>query len=316
MTGAAGATIGIDVGGTKMLGVVIDPDGRVVVEHRVPTPRGADELMAALAGVADHLGSRHDAVALGVGVPGLVDRDGTLRYAPNLPGVVDLPVRRLLARRNGMAVRVDNDATSAVWGERMVGAAAGADDCVLVTLGTGIGGGIITGGRLLRGANGFAGEIGHMVIDPDGPSCPCGRRGCWERMASGSGLGRLGREAAYAGRGRRVLFFAGGDPEEVRGEHVTAAALEGDEEALTVLDELAAWLAIGLVNLVNLLDPARIVIGGGLVAAGDALLAPTRLHFAAGVVAPDHRPAVEIVPAALGERAGAIGAALLARQPG
>ena len=300
-----------------MLGVLVAADGRELEELKVATPRGDDAVMGALLEVVDGLRRAHDGVAaVGIGLPGLVDRTGTLRYAPNLPGVIDLPVGATVTRHAGLPARIDNDATCATWGEWVAGAAAGAQDCVLVTLGTGIGGGIISDGRLVRGDSGFAGEIGHMVVDPSGPSCPCGRRGCWERMASGSGLGRLGRAAAYAGEAARVLFLAGGDPEEIRGEHVTQAALEGDAQALAVLDELAGWLALGLVNLVNVLDPARIVVGGGLIAAGEALLAPTRHHYAGHAVAPDRRPGVEIVPAALGERAGAVGAALLARQPG
>src|SRR5205807_3790376 len=149
----------------------------------------------------------------------------------------------------------------------------------LVTLGTGIGGGIVADGRLYRGANGFAGEIGHMVVDPHGPLCPCGQRGCWERFASGSGLGRLGREAAMAGAAPRLVELAGGDAEAVRGEHVTEAAREGDGEARAVMERFAWWGALGLVNLVNAFDPALFVIGGGLVAAGDLLFDPLRSQF-------------------------------------
>ena len=144
----------------------------------------------------------------------------------------------------------------------------------MVTLGTGIGAGIITSGRLLHGAQGFAGEPGHMVVDPNGPPCPCGKRGCWERFASGSGLGRLARDAASGGRLDAAVALAGGDPEAVRGEHVTASARAGDVESQAVLDELARWIALGLANLVNVLDPALIVIGGGLVEAADLLLPP------------------------------------------
>ncbi len=150
---------------------------------------------------------------------------------------------------------------------------------VLVTLGTGIGGGLIVGDELVRGAAGFAGEPGHMVVDPNGPPCPCGRRGCWERYASGSGLGRLGREAAEAGRAGAVVALAGGDPEAVRGEHVTAAAAGGDPEALAVMADFAWWVALGMANLVNLLDPEVVIIGGGLAEAGELLLGPTRAAF-------------------------------------
>jgi glucokinase len=307
-------TVGVDVGGTKVLGVALDGAGAVVAEHRVPTPVGSRALLEDVLEVVSVLRGRCDAVdAVGVGLPGLVDRDGVLRFAPNLPGVVELPVGRLVAEATGLPVVVDNDATCATWAEHRVGAAQGAADAILVTLGTGIGGGLVMDGVLVRGANGFAGEIGHMVVDADGIACVCGRRGCWERYASGSGLGRMAREAAEAGRGRRMVALAGGDADLVRGEHATAAALEGDAEALAVVDRFAGWFAVGLANLVHVLDVSTCVVGGGLVEAGDVVLGPIRRAFVDRVVAPEHRPPVTIIPAVLGERAGAIGAALLGR---
>ncbi len=309
-------SIGIDVGGTKVLGVALAADGRVVSEHRVPTPSGAAELIQSLldvVGVLDALTGLAD-LPVGVGAPGMVTRTGEVLFAPNLAGAHHLALAQRLA--HGLSARrrlmVDNDATCAGWGEVVHGAARGAGDAVIVTLGTGIGGGIVTGGQLLRGANGFAGEIGHMVIDPSGPICPCGRAGCWERYASGSGLGRLARDAAHAGRSARLVELAGGDPESVRGEHVTQAAGEGDPGALEVMDRFSWWLAAGLANLANAFDPSVIVIGGGLVEAGEILMGPTRRDFLALVEAGSTRPGIGILPAALGERAGAIGAAALA----
>lgn len=294
--------------------MALDAGGAVVAEHRLPTPKGAEAVVATLAEVVRAVGP---ATAVGVGAPGLVDVDGVLRFAPNLPGVVNLNLRLALeACYPGVPVRVDNDATCAGWAEAVVGAAAGAPHTILVTLGTGIGGGIVVDGRLVRGANGFAGEVGHMVVHPDGPPCPCGKRGCWERFASGSGLGRLGREAAEAAPPGRIVELAGGDPEDVRGEHVTRAAAEGDEQATAVMERFAGWVALGLANLANAFDPTLFVLGGGLVAAGEVLLAPVRAAFAGLVLAARHRPAVPIVPAALGEHAGAIGAALLAGEGG
>jgi glucokinase len=173
----------------------------------------------------------------------------------------------------------------------------------------------VVDGRLVRGANGFAGEVGHMVVDDDGIPCPCGRNGCWERYASGSALGEQARAVVAAGGGRRFVELAGGDPAQVTGEHVTAAASEGDAEAVAVLDRFADWFALGLGNLVHVLDPSRCVVGGGLVAAGDVILAPIRTALSTvRLVAPEHRPHVEVVPAVLGAQAGAIGAALLARE--
>ena len=191
---------------------------------------------------------------------------------------------------------VENDANAWTLGEYWRGAARGCQNVVLLTLGTGIGGGLVSGGRLLRGANGFAGEIGHIVVDPDGPPCPCGQRGCWERFASGSALARM----------------AGGR----RGEDVTAAAARGDADALELIDRFAWWLALGLANLANILDPSLIVLGGGLIESGGVILEPARRAFRELVEGVGHRPDIPIVAATLGERAGAIGAALLARPTG
>jgi glucokinase len=171
---------------------------------------------------------------------------------------------------------------------------------------------MVVEGRLVRGVNGYAGEPGHMVVDPNGPPCVCGRRGCWERFASGSGLARLAREAAAGGRLARVVALAGDDPEAVRGEHVQAAARDGDTGALAVIDAWAWWVALGLVNLTNLLDPGVILVGGGLATAADLVLEPVRHHFGGLLYAPMHRPHPHIDMTRLGERSGAIGAALLA----
>ncbi len=305
-----GPALGIDLGASKCLGVVLDDRGSVVGEHRLPTPRGKEAIVATVVDVAEALGPLP---AIGVGAPGLVDIDGVLRFAPNLPGVVELPLRQELEERfPGTYVRIENDASCAGWAERQLGAARGADYALLATLGTGIGGGIISGGNLLRGAHGFAGEIGHMVVDPEGPPCGCGKRGCWERFGSGSGLGRLAREAAAADPTSRMVELAGGDADQVRGEHVTRAAAEGDEHARQVMARFAWWVGLGLANLAAIFDPELFVLGGGLVAAGEVLLAPVRNAFAELVEGSGHRPDVGIVAAGLGARAGAIGAGLLA----
>src|SRR3954471_11637329 len=245
-------TIGVDVGGTKVLGLALDERGSTVAEARSPTPVGADPILACVVEVANKvMGSAGGEVAaIGVGMPGLVDRSGKLRFAPNLPGVVEVDLRaRLEPHFPDTALVFDNDATCAGVAEWAHGAARGTTDSLFISLGTGIGGGMIMGGQVFRGANGFAGEFGHMVVDPHGPPCPCGKRGCWERYSSGSGLSRLAREAAQAGQAGRVVTLAGGDPEAVRGEHVVRAAVEGDEEARAVIAEFGWWLALGLANL-------------------------------------------------------------------
>ena len=209
-----------------------------------------------------------------------------LQSSPNVPDVIELDVAGRLAERLGRRITVGNDATCATLAEWTVGAGRGVDDLVMVTLGTGIGGGIVAAGRLVVGANGFTGELGHMVVDPNGPPCPCGRRGCWERFASGSGLAQLARTAAVGGRLRRVVEVAGGDPVLVRGEHVQAAAREGDLGALDVIDEFARWVALGLVNLTNALDPAAFVLGGGLAEGAELYLAPIERWFRALALCP------------------------------
>ncbi len=284
---------GIDVGGTKFLGVVLDHAGEVVVELRRPTPKGNDALISGLIELAQELadvdGVGYD--TLGVGVPGLVTRDGVIRASPNLVDAFDVAVGPRLSEALGRRVVVDNDATCACLAEWQLGAASGFDDVIVVTLGTGIGGGMVSGGKVQRGANGFAGEFGHMVVQPDGPRCACGRRGCWERYASGSGLQML----------------AGGR----RGEDVVQAARAGDAAMLAVIDEFARWVALGLVNLTNVLDPACIVLGGGLAADHDLFLPRIEHAFTALLYSPEHRRHPVLRFADLGERAGAIGAALL-----
>jgi glucokinase len=336
--------IGVDIGGTKVLGVAVDAAGVVLAEARAPTPYGTgappastgpgaagggDAVADAVAGVVADVraalgtgtgtgtGTGDSRPPVGVGAPGMVDRAGVLRYAPNLQAATGADLLSLIAPRLAPApVVVENDANCAVHAEHTVGAGLGCDDLLLVALGTGIGGGMVSRGRIVLGGFGFAGEVGHMLVNPAGPPCPCGRRGCWERYASGAGLGMLAREGAYAGRLPSVVALAGGDPEAVRGEHVTQAAADGDRAAAAVLEELGWWVAAGLANLTAVVDPARIILGGGLVAAGDLLVAPTRRAYRELVEGSSRRPEVEIVPAALGERAGAVGAALAAAAGG
>lgn len=314
-----GLRIGVDVGGTKCLAVALDDHDRVTASMRLPTPAGAvaliDVIVEAIDAVVPASGSDGTVATLygsvGIGVPGLVTRTGTLLAAPNLVAVEHFEVARLLRDRLGTEVLVDNDATCALLGEARVGAAVGQRDVLMVALGTGIGGGILADGRVVRGANGFAGEFGHMVIDPDGPQCPCGRRGCWERFASGSALAAQARAAARAGRLHAVVELAGGDIDSIRGEHVQSAAQGGDAGALAVIEEFARWVALGLVNLTNAFDPAMIVLGGGLAVGAEVYLEPIRRCFADLLYSPDLRPHPVLRFAALGEHAGAIGAALL-----
>ncbi len=318
----SGPAVGVDVGGTKLLGVLATERGELLVEARRPTPTTttapgvalADEVVALVGDLAAASGIALDGAPVGVGLPGMLARDGRLAFAPNLPSATGADLPALLRPRLGHErIAVSNDADAAVVAEHRVGAARGVDDVVMITLGTGIGGGLIVDGRLVRGAAGFAGEIGHVVVDPNGPRCPCGKRGCWERYASGAGVARLAREAAIAGR-LTALVAELGDAEAVRGEDVTRAAASGDAEALAVLDDVGWWLALGLANLVAILDPACFVLGGGVSSASELLVPATRRHLRGLLEAPDERPEVRVVGASLGPRAGAIGAALLAAE--
>ncbi|NND74384.1 MAG: ROK family protein [Ilumatobacter sp.] len=303
--------IGIDVGGTKALGVALDDNGAVVAEVRRDTPRGDASLDALIETLVDLAGALGFDGSLGIGVPGLVTRERVLRAAPNLDGVADFAVGALLDERLGGRIEVDNDATCATVAEWQLGAGAGASNMMLVTLGTGIGGGLIANGALHRGVNGFAGEFGHMIVHPDGPRCPCGQRGCWERYASGSGLAMLAREAATGRRLHEVVRHAGGDPQAVRGEHVQAAAREGDPEAIEVIDEFGRWVALGLANLSNAFDPELFVLGGGLASGADLYLEPITRWFGELLYQPELRARPRVEFATWGTLAGAVGAALL-----
>lgn len=308
---------GIDVGGTKVAAIVINATGDVVrrtrraTAHQPTNPPGgatADVISDVLA----ELFGDDVSTPVGLGLPGMMTLNGQLAYAPNLQSASGADFVSLMAtRRPGQKVVCANDADCAAVAEHHAGAAQGYDNFVMVTLGTGIGGGIFSEGQLLRGQSGFAGEIGHMVVDPRGPRCPCGQRGCWERFASGAGVARLAREAAAAGR-LPELVRRHGDVESIRGEDVTLAAAEGLPEALAVVDEVGWWLALGIANLAAILDITRVVIGGGLTTAAHLLMPAARTHLAGMVEGEGSRPEISIVPAHFGEEAGAIGAAVLA----
>ncbi len=311
-TTASRATVGLDIGGTKVLGVVLDETGTIVREVRRPSPVSElDALVEVCARIVEDLDAPEAAV--GVGAAGLVDTDGRLTYAPNIPGVREAPLQADLASATGRAVVVDNDANLAALAELQHGAAVGARTALMVTLGTGIGGGIVIEGRVYRGPNGFAGEIGHVTVERDGPVCACGELGHWESIASGNALGRMARELVAEGRGAAILAAAGGDADAVSGEEVAAAARSGDAEAQRLLEHYADNIALGLANLANILDLERIVIAGGVIDMGALLLDPLRVAFAARLEGTEHRPEIPILPAVLGSRAGAVGAALLAR---
>jgi glucokinase len=309
--------MGVDVGGTKTLAVVVAlgaPGTRpeIVDREQVPSDAGSPEVVDAVVTAVRAVRDRVDGTveALGIGLAGLVDRQGVARRAPNAAGLIDLDVVGRVGSAVGLRTVTDNDANCvAVAAHALV--APEARHLVAVTLGTGIGAGLVVDGRLLRGAEGFAGEPGHMVVDRDGIECPCGQRGCWERYASGSALGRMGREAATAGAAPS-LVDAAGSAEAVTGEHVTALAAAGDIAAGEVLDAFADEVALGLANLMVVLDPEVVVVGGGVIAAGERLLDRVRSTLAATYPHAVDRRSVQIVGSPGGPEAGALGAALIA----
>jgi len=303
--------VGLDIGGTKVLGAVVDIDGTILDEHRVPSPTGSWQgMLDAITTVVGALRARHpDAETVGIGAAGMVDLDGMIHYAPNVLGFRKTPVQADVATATGLPTVVDNDANVAAYAELRFGAARGLTDAIVITLGTGIGGGVLVGGQVLRGAHGFAAEVGHFQIDPNGPMCACGERGHWEAMASGNSLGVMARDAATRGDLPSVLHAVDGDVDSIRGQHVSAAARTGAADAIALVDAYAFNVAIGLVGLANIFDPAVVAIAGGLVNDDDLYLAPIKAHFLGHIEGHDYRPVPEIVPAQLGERAGVIGAA-------
>ena len=311
MTGGRQA-VGLDVGGTKIAAARVAEDGTILARARVPSPAsdGARILETMVAAAREVMTGEVEAV--GIGAAGLVESaSGTLRFAPNLVWR-DVPLAEYVGGALGLPATADNDATSAAWGEYRFGAGRGTRHLLLVTVGTGIGGGIVTDGRIYRGASGFAAEIGHIIVEPGGHLCGCGNRGCWEQVASGQAIQRAGREAAERYPHSGIARLAEGVPDRVTGQVVTRAAQDGDDTAKGILAKVGRRLGEGIAGLVNVLDPEVVVIGGGVVAAGDLVLEPARRACAGAVEAPDVRPAVPLVAAELGNDAGVAGAAALA----
>lgn len=305
---------GFDIGGTKTLAVVVDESGELLVERRVARPRGGDETVAQLCGLVSELADELDVAisAVGIGIAGAISRQGSVQFSPNIPELVDFPLQELLTGCINVPIVVDNDATAATWAEHQLGAGRGVDDLLYVALGTGIGTGFVLDGRLYRGANGFAGESGHIVVDRHGDTHISGVQGPWEMYASGNGLGALARAFAAEGRFDSGIEQAGAI-DAIRGEHVGHAITAGDRQAIDLLDAFAGHVAVGATNLIYVLDPRRLVLGGGLVELGEPLRAAVERHVADTTLGGAYRPPVEIVLAQLGSRSGALGAAMLAR---
>ncbi|MFN2517830.1 MAG: ROK family glucokinase [Jatrophihabitantaceae bacterium] len=308
-------SIGVDIGGTKVAAGVVDDEGRVIDRRFRATP-GHDvaETESIIVEVVAELAARHEVCAAGVGAAGWIASDhATVLFSPHLAWR-DEPLRAALRGRIGLPLVVVNDANAAAWAEYRFGAAQGHRVVVCVTLGTGIGGGLVVDGHLYRGAFGIACEYGHMTLVPDGRRCACGNRGCWEMYASGRALARDARELVEESpmAARRLLGLAG-SPEGLTGPVVTAAAAQGDPAAEAICTTAGRWLGRGLANLAAVLDPSVFVIGGGVSQAGELLLRPAREEFAHTLTGRGYRPVAEIVSAALGPDAGLVGAADIAR---
>ena len=308
--------IGIDIGGTKVLAGVVDEQGGVLTSLRRPTPSTSPEdVERVISELVEELRREHEVVAVGIGAAGFIDADrATVLFAPNLAWRHE-PLRDDVAKLVGLPVVVENDANAMAWAEHRFGAGAGAADLVCLTVGTGIGGGIVLGGQLYRGRHGIGAEFGHMQYLENGRRCGCGQKGCWEQYCSGRALLHEAREIAdvHKERAGRLLELGGGRPEGIEAVHVTQAAREGDPAALACFAEIGRALGQGLADLAALLDPELFVVGGGVAEAGDLLLAPAREHLATHLTGAGHRPVPAVVPAALGPQAGLVGAADLAR---
>jgi glucokinase len=309
-------TIGVDVGGTKVAAGVVDEQGSVLATALRETPSddpgGTEDVIVEVVG---ELAASHDVEAVGVGAAGFVDAErSTVLFAPNLAWR-DEPLRAAIEGRCELPVVIENDANAAAWAEARFGAGRGEAHVVVLTIGTGIGGGIVLSGRLLRGRFGVAGEIGHINIVPDGRRCGCGLEGCWEQYASGRALVQEAQELAAASPAMAgdLLALAGGEPEMITGLMVTQAAQEGDVAALRCFDVVGTWLGRGMAQLAAVLDPGLFVLGGGVSAAGELLRGPAGRALLQYLTARGHRPHAELRVAELGPEAGIVGAGDLAR---
>jgi glucokinase len=307
----------VDIGGTKVAAGVVDDTGGIVDVARRATPStDVEQTETVIAEVVTELSARHNVVAVGIGAAGWIANDrATVLFSPHLAWR-DEPLRDALVDRIGTPVTVENDGNAAAWAEYRFGAARGASVVVCITLGTGIGGGLIVGGAVQRGAFGVGSEFGHMTVVPDGRRCACGNRGCWEMYASGTALARDARELADVSPlgARRLLQLADGNPANLTGPLVTQAAREGDPGAVEIYTTMGQWLGRGLANLAAILDPSVFVIGGGVSEAGDLLIGPARDMFARSLTGRGFRPVADVLLAELGPQAGLVGAADLARR--
>lgn len=303
--------IGVDVGGTKIAAGVVTPGGEILKEVRYPSAGPRERLLSSIARAVNEVRNGFDVDGVCLAVPGTVStKENKIIAAPNLHSIEGVPLKEELEERTGLSTIVENDANAAAWGEFRFGAGSEATHLVFITLGTGVGGGVISHGILLRGAQGAGGEMGHITIQATGPRCGCGNHGCLEALASGTAIARRAREVASEKPTSALGQLA--MERTVLGEDVAELAEQGDEAALEVLRETGVWLGIGLAGFVNVFNPEVIAVGGGAARAGDLILGPARHEVRLRAMSPG-RDLVEIKPATLGARSGVLGAAALAR---
>jgi glucokinase len=303
--------IGVDVGGTKIAAGMVNAKGEILDEVRYPTPHSPEKLVEAIAGAIAEVGDGFEAGAACLAVPGLIlAEESRVVFSPNLRGVEGIPLKDELEPRIGLPLTIENDGNAAAWGEFRFGVGSEADHLVFVTLGTGIGGGVITHGVLMRGAQGSGGELGHVTVQATGPRCACGNRGCLEALASGTAIGRRAREVAVEHPDSALGRLAA--RRKVLGEDVTELARVGDEKALSVLEEAGTWLGVGLAGFVNIFNPEVVAVGGGVMEAGEMVLGAARREVRLRS-RPPSRDLAEIKVATLGPKSGVLGAAALAR---
>jgi glucokinase len=311
-----GLTIGVDIGGTKIAAGVVDEHGSILETSTVPTPPTADGVIDAIADAVRAASSEHEVDAVGIGAPGYVDdKRATVLFTPNLSWRHEA-LKDKVEQRIDLPVVIENDANAAAWGEYKFGVGTGHEDVVCITIGTGLGGGVIIGGRLHRGRFGVAAEFGHIRMVPDGLLCGCGNQGCWEQYASGSALVRYARQRATATPENAAILLSLGDgtPEGVEGKHISEAARQGCPVAVDSFRELARWAGAGLADLASLFDPGAFIVGGGVSDEGDLVLDPIRKSYRRWLVGSRWRPHAEVLAAQLGGWAGMVGVADLARQ--
>lgn len=312
----SGVLIGIDLGGTNIKAAVVDEDKQVLARESAPTnaAEGVEPTLDRMAALADAVlasaaRSRGDVLAVGIGSPGPLNQQTGIVHSPvNFPGWEDVPMAQGLKQRLGIPSFLENDGNTACYGEYWMGAGQGARIMCTVTLGTGVGGGIVAHGKLLRGVDGTAAEVGHMVVEHDGRLCNCGTRGCLEAYASVTGMLRTAFEGLEAGQVSTLSDVWENDPDSITGRMISEHAARGDEYSQSVIETTGAWLGVGVGNLINLLNPEKVVLFGGMTAAGDTLFNPIR--ESAGAVAFEIPfKSAEIVPAGLGKDSGVLGAA-------